>query len=190
MSKTTRDSNKLSLKEEKSRELDLVDDIIRPEIGSIREVRINGFLDKKSIWNGGKWENCCRSHNCKKLSETHGLCKKHNNDQILVNIVGEKRVRGGKTYRWDGKQWKMLCSVHMCETSVANIKIGKCTTHIKNPNVLYSSHQHTVSIFNQLKEDMDIERRKKTIKQRQDKKKEIDKEKRRKRKSLSQNELK
>lgn len=151
----------------KIRELDLIDDVVRPGEGSIREVRIDGILDKKAIWNGVKWISCCRYHKCKEFSVIiNGLCKKHYSEQVNTNIEGEIKKRGDKSYKWVSKKWKMLCDIHMCKEPVANIKIGKCAAHIKNPDVPYSGTQHTINIFHQLREEMEVERKKELIKQR------------------------
>jgi hypothetical protein len=145
-------------------DIDLIDDTVRPEIGSIKEVRIDGILDKKTIWTGTKWQTACRYLECKEYSENKGLCRKHYSEQISSNIKGEIKTRGSKQYIWDDKQWRLLCTIELCQTPAENVKTGRCRTHNKNPDVSYSGTQRTIGLFHQIKTQMDIEKKKNMIK--------------------------
>jgi hypothetical protein len=56
---------------------DLIDDVIKPEEGSIRETRIDGSLYRKHVYMMGKWINACKYLGCKDVIQIRGLCKKH-----------------------------------------------------------------------------------------------------------------
>lgn len=157
-------------KRNKLLESDTIDDFVKHEIGSIKEVRIDGLLDKKIVWTGTKWQNVCRYLNCREYSDNKGLCKKHYSEEVSKNIVGEIKIRGSKSYKWDGKQWRMLCSVELCESPVENHKTGKCRPHNKNPDVLYSGTHHALNLYNNIKSQMDIEKRKKKMTETKNKK--------------------
>jgi hypothetical protein len=130
--------------------------------GSIKITRIDGFLDSKMIYSNGSWKNICRNHNChEEPSETgHGLCRDHHNEQLKNNIVGEKITKGLRTYKWSGKEWKLMCSVYLCTDTASSVKVGKCNKHVKEPEKVFASHTGAFDLYNQLKNDLDIRKQK------------------------------
>lgn len=172
------------------KDTDIIDDIVRPIMGSVKTVRIDGFLDRKYFWNGGKWVNACRNFNCKKETSVEGLCKYHYNQHVARNISGETKQKGGKTYKWDGKKWKMLCDIQFCKKVVSSMKTGKCLHHSKNPDVKFSGAQNTINIYNQLKEQAEIDRKKKLIETKRltrERKQRVEREKKKKEKDIREN---
>ena len=148
---------------------DIIDDKIILIEGSIKIVRIDGMLDSKQIYTQEKWKNLCRFTDCiREPQNKTGLCVEHHKEQISQNINLEKidRITTNSSrdltkYMWSSKQkeFVLLCSVYLCPKP-ASRKDHKspnyycCKEHSTESTAVYSSHQNTVNIFNELKKDM------------------------------------
>jgi hypothetical protein len=151
---------------------DEIDDNIEPETNSIKEIRIDGFLDKKYKWNGTKWVDVCRL--CINDIFKNSVCEEHYKQQLSNNIIGEIVIKHNKSYIWN-KEWKLLCSTELCKKQAT--KGGKCHQHHNNPITMYSSQQNSINIFHGIKEDMLIKKQKEKKQREREKKEEKEKEK-------------
>jgi hypothetical protein len=144
----------------KSDKSDIIADTYQPSENSIRISRIDGILETKQRYIDGKWVHICRYPDCsEKIGENKNhLCTAHNKYIIDTNVDGEKIVRGDKIYAWSvkNKSWSLLCKVFMCK-KVAT-KNGMCTAHNTNPNTVHSGQQSTINVYNELKNELNIEK--------------------------------
>ena len=139
---------------------DIIDD-------SIKEVRIDGYLDKKYVWDSVRWVAACRNPGCTEINPPNnpfkGLCKKHYQEQIAKNIDGERMIKGSKSYKWNGKEWRLLCEISLCTSFVTNMKTGRCSHHVSNPDIQYSGTMHASALYKQAVEAKIIELKKKKL---------------------------
>ena len=73
------------------------------------EIKDSSYLEKKYIWDSAKWQPVCRYSGCKSPPVIKGLCSRHHNALVINNVVGEKIIRASRSYKWNGKEYKMLC---------------------------------------------------------------------------------
>lgn len=142
---------------------DIINDVITPDIGSIKETRIDGYLDKKFRWSGEKWIDACRVPGCSSvdIENDQHICNLHYRSQLNYNLVGEIIYKKDRKYKWSGKEWKLMCTTNMCSSYATSSRSGKCQKHVKNSNVHFSSLSNTVNLYHQLKHDVVFSKKKK-----------------------------
>lgn len=147
--------------------LDTIIEKYQHKIGSIKEVRIDGILEKKVKWNGITWEPICRYPECKNSlkKDSKNLCSAHYLQQTNSNIKNEIITRINKSetqtstqpgfltqqtqrFKWNGKSWNLLCSNPICNNQVTNKSAGKCSRHSINEN----ASMNVANIFQQTQE--------------------------------------
>lgn len=143
--------------------INIIDQKIKPKIGSIKEVMIDGILDFRKQWNGMVWEHICRYPNCKekiKSQFTNSLCEEHHNYQLKNTSKDEIVIRNEEKFRWNGKKWALVCKVTGCyHYALKNNSSGECKTHIANKSKPISPTE----IFTQIQKTVDNKIQKESI---------------------------
>lgn len=133
--------------------INIIDQKIKPKIGSIKEVTIDGVLDFRKQWNGMIWEHICRHPNCKekiKSQQTNSLCEEHYNYQLKNTSKDEIVIRNDDKFRWNGKKWVLVCNVIGCYHYALKNANGECKQHQTNklkpisPTEIFTQIQKTV----------------------------------------------
>lgn len=139
---------------------DIIPGKIEPMVGSIRTIRIDNFLSEKHRYNGQNWVPICRFPGCsiEYVDKTIQLCNAHKIKQM--NIIGEKMQKADRYYKWTGKEWKLLCSVEMCQNYA--LKTGKCSIH-NNGHITFASNVNAVKMYKDMIEELKIKEMKKNV---------------------------
>lgn len=95
----------------------------------IKKIFIDDILESKHILNGDKWVLTCKFNNCNiPISKSDNVCKEHLN---ILNTKLNKNtiiVRNDIKYKWNGKKFKQLCMVILCD--LESTSTGKCKKHL------------------------------------------------------------
>lgn len=143
--------------------INIIDQKIKPKIGSIKEVTIDGVLDFRKQWNGIIWEQICRHPSCTqkiKSSQTNSLCEEHYNYQLKNTSKDEIVIRNEDKFRWNGKKWGLVCNVIGCyHYALKNNTSGECKQHFANKSKPISPTE----IFTQIQKTVDNKIQKESI---------------------------
>jgi len=153
----TEELRKLQLKEKY--ESDIISAPVTVLEGSIRIIRIDGYLESKQMMMNGHWKNICKFISCKENADSEGFCKSHHEYQRIHNVKGEKLAKGNKYFIWDGKSWRQKCSIYLCNDYAQTRIIGKCNRHMKGADS-HSVINDASNLYDQIRRDFEIKKQK------------------------------